>query len=84
MIYAQLRGSGFFEGRNRIPEDELSRIEHLGEGFKKFLPQRLVLALEVEHRDRKGFNGLWHGFMVTAGQCWSYVTHGTVQISPRS
>ena len=74
MGHAELRRCGSLKPGDRIPQDELPGIEHPGQGFEEFLPQGLVLPLQIQHGDgldrglsRRWEDGIVHLPMLSAG-----------------
>ena len=69
--YAELFGGRFFEDGHRLAENELLGVQHATDGFKEFLLQWAVLALQVQHGHRLG--GLRR--RAAGGQCF---LHGLI------
>jgi hypothetical protein len=57
MRHAKVVGGGVFEGGYRLTKDKVLRLQYMPEGLKQFTVQRLVLPLQIQHRNGHG-NGL--------------------------
>ena len=63
----------------RLSKDKLLRLQYMPEGSQQFLVERLVLALQVQHRYRlvcgsrmhRRVGGLLHLTMVSAAGTWA-------------
>ena len=49
MGYVELACGGYFEGRDRLAEDELLSIDHLGQRRNDFISDGSILARKIQH-----------------------------------
>ena len=88
--HAQRIGGSRLESRNRIPQNELPRIQNPGQRFQQFLAEGRILPLQIQHRNglrravsAEAFNGFF------TRQCYQWdgnrpaVMDGSVRLCPK-